>query len=1028
MANRIAGITVEIGGDTTKLSSALKSVNSEIKSTQSQLKDVNSLLKLDPTNTTLLTQKQKQLTEAISETKEKLATLKTAAEQANEQLQNGEITQEQYDALQREIVATEQELKNLADQAAESNAALQKISAVGDTLENVGSKISSVGTTLTKTVTTAVAGLATAAVATTASFETSMSKVKSLISSSSDDIEGDIEKLEAKAREAGATTKFSATEAADAMSYMGLAGWDADQMIDGLDGILNLAAASEMDLATASDIVTDYLSAFGMEASQSTYLVDLMAYAMSNSNTTTEQLGEAYKNCATTATQLGWDIDDVTAALMVMADNGAKGGEAGTALNSIMTRLANNTSNCSDLLAEYGIEVYDTSGNLNDLGDILTGMQGIWGDLNDEEKANLAYKVAGKTAESELMAVLGDATGSLSEYTDGLNNATGTAQEMADIMQDNLSGQLTILKSQLQELAISVGEILMPTVRAIVGKVQEFVDWLNNLDEGTKETIVKVGLLAAAIGPLLIVVGNVISKVGTAMKAFSSMGTSILKVVKHVQTGTGTIGKLVTAIGGISAPVVAVVAVIGVLVAAFATLWKTNDEFREKITSIWQGIVEKVTGFVDSIRERFSALGIDLGSIGDFVETLKNIWLQFCSLLAPVFEGAFSAISSVIGTVLDVIIGILDVFIGLFTGNWEQMWTGVKEIFGGIWDGIVGIFTAVTDTLKGIADVVLGWFGTSWEEVWTNIKTFFENIWNGIVSFFTGILTGIQNTVSTVWNAISSFFTTILTGIQSVFSTVWNAISTAITTVLNAIKSVVTTVWNAIKSVISTVMNAISSVVSSVWNTIKNTISTVMNTIRSTVTNIWNNIKSGISNTISGIYNTIKSGFDKAVNFVKNLASQAFNWGADIINNIVSGIKSCISKVTDAVSNVASTIKSFLHFSVPDEGPLTDFKDWMPDFIGGLAEGIENSRSMIRKAMDDVAADMTINPTATVNAVAAGSDANGEGSSSDGGYGTVNGPLIEIKEMNVRSEDDIRKVSQQLNTQLIRSRRANGYA
>ncbi len=1030
MANRIAGITVEIGGDTTKLTSALKTVNTQIKSTQTQLKDVNKLLKLDPTNTTLLTQKQKLLTSAISDTKEKLTTLKTAAKQANEQLQNGEITQEQYDALQREIVATEQELKNLADEAAESNAALLKIESVGEKFETVGTKITSVGTTLTKTVTTAVAGLATAAVATTSSFETSMSKVKSLISSSSTDLEGDIDMLEEKAREAGETTKFSASEAADAMSYMGLAGWSASEMVDGLDGILNLAAASEMDLGTACDIVTDYLSAFGMEASQSSELVDIMAYAMSNSNTTTEQLGEAYKNCATTATQLGWDVDDVTASLMVMADNGAKGGEAGTALNSIMTRLANNTSGCTDLLEEYGIEVYDASGNLNDLGDIMLGMQDIWSDLNDEEKANLAYKVAGKNAESDLMAVLGDSTGALAEYTDGINNCTGTSQEMADIMQDNLSGQLTILKSQLQELAISFGEILMPYVRKAVEWIQSLVDKLNGMDEGTRKTIIKIGLLAASIGPLLVIIGTLVTKVGTAMKGISSLGTSVLKVVGHIKTGTGVAGKLATAIGGISAPVLAVVAVIAVLVAAFVTLWKNNDEFREKITAIWNGIVSKVTEFVDGIKERLTGLCDSFGGVQNVISTLKSVWEGFCNFLAPIFTGAFQAVSTVLSTVLDVITGLLDVFIGIFTGDWEQAWTGIKEIFSGIWDGIKGILSTVLETIKGVVNTVLSWFGTSWDECWSNIKTFFENIWNGISNFFSGVLTGIQTAATTVWNAISTFFSTIfnaiysvvstvwntiystitgiwnsiwtvieplvtafgylfdtifkaiklvisnvmtaiknkittvwnaivsflspiLNGIKTTITTIWNSIKTALTTVMNGIKTVVTTVWNAIKTAISTVLNSIKTVVSSVWNSIKSVISTVMNSIKSSVSNIWSSIKNGISNKVSGIYNSIKSGFDKAVNYIKGLVSKAKTWGSDMISNIVSGIKSKISDVADAVTGVANKIKSVLGFSLPEDGPLSDADEYMPDFMQLMSKGIvSNMSGVIDKAKE----------------------------------------------------------------------------
>ncbi|MCD8076543.1 MAG: phage tail tape measure protein [Lachnospiraceae bacterium] len=565
-ASRIKGITVEINGDTTGLNKALESVNKNIKSTQSQLKDVEKLLKLDPGNTELLAQKQKLLADAVSETKEKLATLKTAAEQANTALANGEISQEQYDALQREIVETEQKLMALEEQAEQSATAVQKIAASGEKMKTLGDDISSVGTKLLP-VTAGVVALGTAAVTTAANFEDAMSSVKALLSSTSTDLEGDMEKLETAAREAGETTKFSATEAAEAMSYMGLAGWNADQMCEGLSGILNLAAASEMDLASASDIVTDYLTAFGLAASDSEMLVDKMAYAMSNSNTTTAQLGEAYKNCAATATQLGYDLDDTTAALMVMADGGIKGGEAGTALSSIMTRLGTNTSGCRDTLAEYGVTVYDAEGNVQSLSSILSSMQGVWSTLTDEEKANLAYVVAGKTAQSELMTVLGESTGSFDAYREGLAGCSGTAEEMAEIMQDNLAGQLTILKSQLQELGISFGQMLLPVIKSVVGVIQNLVDWLNGMDEGMRTVILTIALVAAAIGPVLIVVGKVISSVGTIM----TLVPKLVSAFNAVKTAFSALSAVMMA-----NPIALVIAAIAALVAAFIYLWNTN--------------------------------------------------------------------------------------------------------------------------------------------------------------------------------------------------------------------------------------------------------------------------------------------------------------------------------------------------------------------------------------------------------------------------------------------------------------------
>ena len=269
MASRIQGITVEIGGDTTKLSKALESVNKSIKGTQSGLKDVNKLLKLDPSNTELVVQKQKMLKDAIEATKEKLATLKTAAQQANEQLANGEITQQQYDALQREIVETEQNLRSLQDQAATTNATLAKIDEAGEKLQNIGSSVENVGKKFLP-VTAAVTGLGTAAVKTAADFDSEMSKVSAISGATGDDFD----QLRAKAREMGAKTKFSASEAASAMEYMAMAGWKTSDMLNGIEGIMNLAAASGEDLATTSDIVTDALTAFGLSATDSGHFAE----------------------------------------------------------------------------------------------------------------------------------------------------------------------------------------------------------------------------------------------------------------------------------------------------------------------------------------------------------------------------------------------------------------------------------------------------------------------------------------------------------------------------------------------------------------------------------------------------------------------------------------------------------------------------------------------------------------------------------------------------------------------------------
>ena len=859
MASRIKGITVEIGGDTTGLDKALKSVNTTIKNTQSSLKDVNKLLKLDPSNTELLSQKQKLLKDAIGATKEKLDSLKAAQEQAKAQLESGDLGQDKYDALQREIIETEEELKRLQEQAATTSTSLAKIDEVGQKMESVGNSIAGAGKSMMP-LTLAIGGVGTAAVKTAADFDAGMSQVAAISGATGDDLEA----LRDKAREMGSKTKFSASEAASAMEYMAMAGWKTGDMLGGIEGIMNLAAASGEDLATTSDIVTDALTAFGLSAEDSGHFADILAAASSNANTNVSMMGETFKYCAPIAGALGFSAEDTAEAIGLMANAGIKSTQAGTALRTIMNNLTGEVKISGKAIGDVTIATTNADGSMRDLSDILADCRTAFSGLSESEKAQAAETLVGKNAMSGFLALMNAAPEDIDKLSNAIDNCDGTAESMAATMQDNLAGQLTILKSQLEELAISFGEILMPAIRSIVSHIQGFIDKLNGMDESQKKAIITIGLVVAAIGPLLVIIGTVISKVGVAMQGFVKLAGAFNKIKAAASAGTGIFGKLGAAIGGVSAPVLAVVAVIAVLVAAFVHLWNTNEGFREAILGTWEKIKTTVSNFVEGIRERLAALGI---SFSDIAETIKAIWNGLCAVLAPIFEGAFNAIANVLQTVLGVIIGILDVFIGLFTGNWEQVWTGVKEIFSSIWEGIKGAFQNAIDTILGIADAVLGWFGTSWNDVWSSVKAFFEGIWNGIASFFSGIWNGIQNTVTTVLNAI-----------KSVITTVWNAIKTTITTVLNGIKTTVTSVWNAIKSTVASVLDGIKSTVSSVWNGIKSTISSVVegikstvssafNAVKSTATSIWNSIKTAIETPINAARDAVKGAIDKIKSF-----------------------------------------------------------------------------------------------------------------------------------------------------------------
>ena len=690
-------------------------------------------------------------------------------------------------------------------------------------------------------------------------------------------------------------------------------------MISGIDGIMSLAAASGEDLATTSDIVTDALTAFGLSAKDSGHFADILAAASSNANTNVSMMGETFKYCAPIAGALGFSAEDTAEAIGLMANAGIKSSQAGTALRTIMNNLAGDVKISGRAIGEVTIATTNADGSMRDLSDILADCRVAFGNLTESEKANAAESLVGKNAMSGFLALVNAAPADIAKLSGAIDNCDGSAEKMAATMQDNLAGQLTILKSQLQELAISFGEILMPAIRNIVSKIQGFIDKLNGMDEGTKQAIVKIGLLVAAIGPLLIVIGNVISKTGTALRAFSSLGKGVLQLSYNFQNGIGLAGKLGTALGGISAPVLAVVAVIGTLVAAFMHLWNTNDGFREAIIGTWNKIKETVSGFCQGIVDRLNALGFEFK---DILDVLKTAWDAFCSLLAPVFEGVFNNIANILSTVTGVITGILDVFIGIFTGNWSQAWTGVKEIFSSIWNGISSFFSNILNVIKGVADVVLGWFGTSWNEVWTNVKAFFENIWNGIVSFFKSVWDGICNTVKTAVMLIGSIlqaafdiitlpFRFIWENCKEIITSAWQKIKNTVTTVINAVSSVISTVMGAIKNVFSTVWTAISRKVSSVVNGIKTTVSTVFNAIKTTASSVWNGIKNAISSVVDGIKNKVSSVF----NSVKSTVSSVFNGIKSTATSVWNGIKNAITTPIEAAKNkikgVVDSIKGF---------------------------------------------------------------------------------------------------------------------
>ena len=456
MSKRISGITIEIDGDARKFTNELKEVEKAASNTQRELKDINRLLKMDPGNADLIAQKQRALADAINETKEKLQLLKEASQQADQALANGTMSQSQYDALQREIIETEQDLRSLEEQARQTGTAMsESLKQAGDKMQKVGDKVASVGDQMTQKVTLPIIGLGTAVVKIASDFESEMSKVQAISGATGDDME----KLRAKAREMGESTKFSATEAAEAMEYMAMAGWKTEDMLSGLDGILHLAAASGEELGTTSDIVTDALTAFGMEAGEAGHFSDILASASSNANTNVSLMGETFKYVAPVMGSMGYSAEDAALAIGLMANAGIKGSQSGTALRSIITRLSAPTDAVASAMTTLGISLTDAYGNTLPFRDVMEQLRSAFanGALTQEEYSNKLKKINEELESGDL--VLGSYEQAMQELNDKYSEGGMTTTEYNEGL-------------EAIERSLTIGDLEM-------GSYQEALDNLN---------------------------------------------------------------------------------------------------------------------------------------------------------------------------------------------------------------------------------------------------------------------------------------------------------------------------------------------------------------------------------------------------------------------------------------------------------------------------------------------------------------------------------------------------------------------
>lgn len=779
----IGQLKVRLGLDSTGFQNGISRVNQEMRKVQSEFKlasaeigkNGSELEKLRSKSVSLTKQKELQRlkVEALEaahqkavETKGKdaraTADLEIKLNQARTQLLN----------MEKDLVHINREIEVQSSGWYKLGKSLEP---VGKSMQDIGKKMESVGKDLTKKVTLPLAGIGAAAIKIGSDFQAEMSKVQAISGATGDELE----KLSDKAKEMGSSTKFSASESAQALNYMAMAGWSTSQMMDGLDGVMMLAAASGESLASVSDIVTDALTAFGMKASDAGSFADLLASASSNANTNVGMLGESFKYVAPLFGSLGYSAEDAALALGLMANAGIKGSQAGTTLRGAITRLSQPTGEASKIISQLGLEMTDAQGNMLPFKDVMDQLRNTFGGLTQEQQAQYAATLFGKEAMSGMLAVINATDEDYKKLTQATREYGGAAGEMADIMQDNLQGQLTILKSQLEGVAIEIFEILVPHLKSLVESLQKGVEWFSNLNPKTQETIVKVAALAVALGPVLIIGGKIVTGAGAIVGAFSKISLALAGKTAVVGTATTATGGLVAAKGALAAAFTLLTGPIGIAIAAIVAvvaigvlLWKNWDTIKEKagqlkdaISHRWSNIKESTAeawgNVKDSISQRWTNIKESTSeTLGNIREGISSSWENVKGRTSETWEFLKSNTSSAWGKVKGTIEengggirGVILSYTGIYKSIWGTALSTMDDLTGGKFSSLASkvssAFNKVRDSIKSGIDRVKEWNATTVKEKVFSITESVKSIFSGGstpknfsgTSFFQGGLT-----------------------------------------------------------------------------------------------------------------------------------------------------------------------------------------------------------------------------------------------------------------------------------------------
>ncbi|MDT0692683.1 phage tail tape measure protein [Staphylococcus chromogenes] len=845
---------------------------------------------------------------------------------------------------EQELNQATAEMKALERQQQVLNTTMGKIgnkfSELGPRLQEIGSKMQSVGRNMSMYVSAPIVAGFGAAVKKSIDFDDSMRKVKATSGATG----SEFQQLRDKALEMGAKTKFSASESADALNYMALAGWDTKDMLGGIDGVMQLAAASGEDLGQVSDIVTDSLTAFGMKAKDSGHFADVLAQTSSKANTDVRGLGEAFKYAAPVAGALGYTVEDTSIAIGLMSNAGIKGEKAGTALRTMFTNLSSPTKAMKEKMDELGISITDSSGNMLPMRDVMDQLRGKFKGLSKEQQASAAATIFGKEAMSGALAVINASDEDYKKLTKSIDNSTGASKRMSDEMEGGIGGSIRQMKSAIESLAISIGDVMAPYIKKLAEWVSHAATKLNEMPKGTQKVVVGFGLLAAAIGPLLMALGVMVSTIGSAMTVLGPLMLGIRNFTIATKLANGA-----------------------------TKLWSGTQK-------IWNGIVTTSKAIADGYRYAVARLSTSqtIAAIKTKLsETAIKIWTATTKAASVASKGLGLAIRFMTGP-----IGLVITAVGLlvaaiihlwrnnetFRNNVIKLWNGIKNALSVIWNGIKSFGIAVWNGLKnGVMFIIQNW--------WMLMKAYF-NMWKVVI---TTIFNAIKNTVIGVWKVIKTSTLFIINALKTGATAIFNGLLFVIRKTLSLYKQAFLNTWNAIKFVVTTIAKSIANTVRNNWNNIKNFTIFIFKSVKSFITNIWSSIKSTIYRYASSAYQLVRSIWNALSRSTRNIFSNLRAWITNTwskiknsvtrfarllwdgvrntwnnlstgTRNIFNRVKTTIVNIWDSIKRQVTSIASALWRSV--RNTFNNMKNGLANIIGKIKNHIGGMVSAIKKGLN----------------------------------------------------------------------------